>query len=331
MFNNHSVDVVEIKLEPHPNADLLSVVKIGGYTVVVNTEMWKDHKLGAYIPPESVVPQNDRFKFLGDKPKHYIIKAKKIRGINSYGMLTPLPEGNWKVGDDLAATLGIVHYEPPTTTDLTSGQACSPPPIYAPKYDIPSMRKYTKKVFSEGELVWVTEKIHGCNARFTFVNGEYFCGSRNEWKVNDTEKKNVYWDIFEKDQYLKQTLEKNPGLVLYGEIAGKTQNLQYGLKENRFFLFDVMQDGVWWDAKRTYEFALDNNLNYPPVLDTNGYPFNFEELARKVEEDSWLAATAGQSQLMEGVVVKSMSERYCEVLQSRAQLKLVSARYYEKN
>ena len=41
---------------PHPNADILSIVKVFGYTCVVRTQDWKDRSVGAYIPPDSAVP-----------------------------------------------------------------------------------------------------------------------------------------------------------------------------------------------------------------------------------------------------------------------------------
>lgn len=50
------VEVVPITLEPHPNAETLSVVKVFDYAVCVRTADWKDKLLGAYIPPDSVVP-----------------------------------------------------------------------------------------------------------------------------------------------------------------------------------------------------------------------------------------------------------------------------------
>ncbi|MBA2655546.1 MAG: hypothetical protein H0U70_01000 [Tatlockia sp.] len=48
------VEVVPINLEPHPHADTLSILKVYGYTVCVRTADWKDKKIGAYIPPESI-------------------------------------------------------------------------------------------------------------------------------------------------------------------------------------------------------------------------------------------------------------------------------------
>ena len=74
-MSNHSCDVVQVKLEEHPNADSLSIVRVGGYQCIVRTEDWKDGDLAVYVPPDSVVPDTEAFAFLGD---HKRIKVRKL-------------------------------------------------------------------------------------------------------------------------------------------------------------------------------------------------------------------------------------------------------------
>lgn len=112
--STHRVEVVPVVLEPHPNADTLSVVHVWNYTVVVRTEDWLGKDRGAYIPPDSVVPRNEMFAFLGEKTR---IGAKRLRGILSYGLLVPAPDGA-QIGEDVAERIGVTHYgvthyEPP--------------------------------------------------------------------------------------------------------------------------------------------------------------------------------------------------------------------------
>jgi len=156
----HTCDVVRIKLEPHPNADLLSIVRIGDFQCVVRTEDWQDGDLGIYIPPDSIVPETKEFEFLG---RHRRIKARKLRGEWSVGLLIPAPSGA-EVGDDYMKKLGIVHYEPEIQGNFTTGgENVSPPPGFYPTYDILNFRKPTfANRFIDGEEVVVTEKIHGC-------------------------------------------------------------------------------------------------------------------------------------------------------------------------
>ncbi len=120
VISTHLVEVVKIKLEPHPNADSLSIVKVYGYTVCVRTEDWQDGDLGAYIPPDSIIDTTrSEFSFLNkdiNKP-NVRIRVIKLRGIISMGLLIPAPSDS-KEGDNVAGILGVRHYEPLIPTEI---------------------------------------------------------------------------------------------------------------------------------------------------------------------------------------------------------------------
>ena len=118
-LSTHKVEVVPVELELHPNADTLSIVKVFGYTAVVKTEQWKDHRVGAYIPPDSVVPDSPEYAFLNG---HFRIKARRYGGVMSQGLLMPVPLGDFQVGDDVAEVMGVTHYVPPEEME-TGGDA----------------------------------------------------------------------------------------------------------------------------------------------------------------------------------------------------------------
>src|SRR3989338_1193541 len=99
------VEIVPVKLEPHPNADTLSIVKVFDYTVCVRTVDWQDKSIGAYIPPDSVVPNDANFAFLQGKTR---IKVRRLRGVVSMGLLVPAPAGS-QIGQDVAELLGVTH------------------------------------------------------------------------------------------------------------------------------------------------------------------------------------------------------------------------------
>jgi RNA ligase (TIGR02306 family) len=197
--STHKAEVVEIVLQKHPNADRLSVIPVYGYNYIGSTDSWKDVKLGVYIPPDSLVDTTmpefcelaSDAKYAEDSSKggkYARIKAKKLRGVVSYGFMIPAP-ANAKVGDDLAERFGILHYDPPVNTggkNKTSfyggGEVESGPNLYSPKYDVDSFQRYAQNVFVYGEPVFVSEKIHGANGRWVYHGGRMYCGSRTEWK-----------------------------------------------------------------------------------------------------------------------------------------------------
>lgn len=110
-------EVVPVTLLPHPNADSLSLVQVFGFTCVVRTADWVGRDRGVYVPVDAVVPDRPEFAFLDG---HRRIKARRLRGVFSMGLLLPAP---WdaEVGDDLTEALGVTKYEPPEESALSTG------------------------------------------------------------------------------------------------------------------------------------------------------------------------------------------------------------------
>ena len=310
------VEVVPIKLEPHPNADTLSVVKVFDYTVCVRTVDWQDKLIGAYIPPDSVVPKNENFAFLDGKTR---IKVRKLRGVVSMGLLVPAPDES-KIGDDVATRLGVTHYEPPMQNAKTSGEVESPPQgIIAPPYDVENMLRYAT-LFQADEPVHVTEKIHGANGRFVFHNNRMWCGSKNEWKRYDAE--NLWWRALSQNSWLENYCRNNPGDVVYGEVFGAVQSLRYGLKVGLYQIrvFDILRAGKF----HPYE-ALFNSTELQCAPSLGVHPFNLEKLKTMAEGNSLIE---GANHIREGIVVRPIVDRFTYEI-GRLQLKIISNAYLE--
>ncbi|MEK6878207.1 MAG: RNA ligase family protein [Nanoarchaeota archaeon] len=328
--STHKVEIVPILLEKHPNADALSLVKIygGGYTVVVNTDDWKDKTLGAYLCPDSFVDtKRPEFSFLGDHPR---ITVRKFRGIYSQGLLVPAPEGS-KIGDDVSDLLGVTRYEP--EVQITSrGEATKPPEGFRPNYDVDAWNKY-KYLLTFGEFVVITEKIHGCSAKYTYVDGKMYCGSKGEWKRE--EENNLWWKCLNQNPWIKDFCIENPGLTLYGEIYGPVQSLKYGRNGNNigfagFDIFDVIKSRFlsWveiWEVlgKDFRNVSLDR---WVPIL-YNG-PYSEKKVLEFVDGPS---TVSGADNIREGCVVQTIEDRYSNELGGRVKLKIVSNIYLSQN
>lgn len=323
--STHKVEVVPIYLEPHPNADSLSVVKVFGYTVCVATKDWQGKDKGAYVVPDSLVPNSGPFAWLF-KPEDlldakYRVRVKKLRGVLSMGLLVPVPEGS-NIGDDVAQILGVTRYESPEPMS-TGGDNEKGPELYAPIYDVDSVYRYSD-LFVQGEPVHISEKIHGCNGRFTYKDGKFYCGSRNEWK-KETES-NVWWKALHGNAQLKAFLMNNPEVIVYGEVYGSVQSLKYGHTQGKVSMaaFDILQGSKWLDAQEARDFA--PNIPWVPIIKTN-YPFDFEELKKLADGQSLIE---NANHMREGIVIKPMKERTCLEI-GRVQLKLVSNVFLEKD
>lgn len=324
MNSTHKVEVVPVVLEPHPNADSLSIVRVfSGYTVVVKSADWEGKTTGAYVPPDSVLPETEEFAFLGEQRR---IKVKKLRGVVSMGLLVPAPPGA-QVGDDVTSVLGVTHYDPPAEAS-TGGEAALPPIGYHPNYDVDSLRRYAS-VFVPGELVFVSEKVHGSSARFCCIDGRMHVGSRTEWKkpgsrIDDRqEPESLWWRALAKYPQITLFLQSNSDVTVYGEIYGRVQDLHYGVESGhdvRLAIFDLLLGSQWVSARDARGFAPD--LPWVPTV-ADGVPFDFDTVLALAEGPSLVP---GAPHVREGVVVKPLIERTCLEL-GRVNLKVIGNGY----
>lgn len=312
----------------HPNADTLSMATVEGCPVIFGTEMFKEGDPAIYVPVDAVVPETVQgTEFLG---KHRRIKAKKLRGIFSMGLLLPLePTLMGVIGcvqiepnpEDVASVLGITKYEEPEPLFMQTEQAPAPKtPSFPPVYDVESFRKY-HHLFTPGEEVYVSEKIHGTNARFVYWDGQLHCGSHKTWKAVD--ERNLWWRVA-KAYNLEQRLKHDPGMIVYGEIYGQVQDLKYGAKLNELFFraFDVYHTGVgqWFSYRPFLCWCDEMEIPRVPTLYKGEYT-GFEALAPLAEGKSTLA-----DHMREGFVIKPTDERWNNET-GRTIAKLVSEAY----
>lgn len=107
-------EVVQIKMEPHPDADSLSIQRVENFQVVLRTEDWKDGELSVYIRPDEIVdvtrPEFAWLKTKDGQTKHRV-RVKKLRGIQSMGLMVLAPEGSI-LGENLYEKMGLEHYDP---------------------------------------------------------------------------------------------------------------------------------------------------------------------------------------------------------------------------
>jgi RNA ligase (TIGR02306 family) len=335
-MSDHKCEVVPVVLQKHPNADSLSIVNVfDSYTVCVRTDDWVGINRGVYLPPDTVVPDTEQFKFLEG---HLRIKAKKLRGIESYGMLVPIPDlyspgdcgtPGVSVGDDLAEVMGMRHYEPELNAELKQrmGEQGDPPPMRGSDYDMEAFQKYGHE-FIEGEEIIITEKINGTNARYTFQsdadgNFRMYCGSHHVWKKPGD---NLYWNVLKYFPWVEAFCRLNSSVILYGEIFGAVQKgYDYGSTPSnpyQFRAFDIFAQGRFLDYDDALGGAQSDFL--VPVLFRG--PFSNAVIQDYISGPSMIY---GAKHIREGIVIKPVIERYSQRLHDRLILKYVSMDYLE--
>jgi len=292
--------VVRYKLRKHSNADTLSIADIEGsaWQVVVKTEDFEPEGTAIYIPVDSIVPETPQFEFL--REKKFRVKAIKLRGEYSYGLLLPNKE-NLPVGEDVTEKIGISKYEPPTPLEMT-GETITGLDWVVKYTDIERYENF-QDVLLEGEEVVVTEKIHGSNLRVSKKNNLLFVGGHN-WMFKESET-NLYWSAIKKNGLDGILLKGLPDeVVLFGEVYGrKVQTLQYGLTTQKIVFFDAFFNGRYLDWDDVVGLIEKLGLSMPPIVYRGAYHLD------KIKSLSYGKTLLSGEHLREGIVVKPVKER----------------------
>jgi RNA ligase (TIGR02306 family) len=291
-MSTHTVEVFEIKLLPHNNADSLSIIRFKNFQSVVRTEDWNDGDLAAFIPPDSIIPD-----YIAPYLKDRVIRAVRLRGEISEGLVIPAPIGS-KVGDNVMKELGIEHYEP-TPEGRGKEMSLNPPKIYTPVYDLENAKVYADSVFSVGDEIFITEKLHGENWRGLFIDDVLHVGSRTEWK--DNIEYQSHWNSL--DQNLELALRNNPGYMIIGESVGKVKGFNYGFSKEKtaVFVFDIYSTNEkrFLDFSEVRHFCYQNSINMVPVLYEGTYNGNIKYYFHYAEGVSYLG-----NHIKEGCVIR---------------------------
>lgn len=318
-MSTHAINVYKLKeILPHPMADNLQIVQIEGWTCCIRKDQFRSGQLVAYVPPDYVVDTNrPEFAFLADNKNNLIrIKVRKLRQVVSQGLVIPAPEGASE-GDNVIDQLGITRWEPLEPAE-TRGECTKGPNLVAPKYDLENYQNY-RDLIIEGEEVILTEKIHGANLRAVYHNGTQYMGSRTEWKADS--ESNLWWIAYRQNPWLKDFCEKNPDIIVYGEVYGRVGGFNYNLPKNKYGIavFDLYKDGKFMDYDEAVQ--LGSQLQWAPVLHRGTFS------ATKAAELAEGQTVLGNGQhIKEGIVLGLPKERL-DLKIGRVKLKLVSNEY----
>jgi RNA ligase (TIGR02306 family) len=292
-------------------ADNIEQAVIGGWNCIVKKGEFKQGDLTVVATTDAVIPQelSDKMGVTNYLRKGGRVRTVKLRGVYSECLIIPFAKTvgrtkivkTWEEGDDLMEALGIYKYEPPVRqVQLAGGRKIKykDNPNFHVYYKFPNL-KNVAGLFTEEDLVEITRKIHGTNARYgivkksklsfwdkvkkffgladKWINYEYVYGSHNVEKGSDSNgfySTDVWRTIDEKYgikeklwNYIKnRNVEIGEGIILYGEIygAGIQKNYDYGLTDIEFAGFDVKLRGEYLSTYDTWNLV-KNHIELPYV------------------------------------------------------------------
>ncbi|MFJ4890598.1 RNA ligase (ATP) [Streptomyces sp. NPDC088788] len=335
-----------LTVHDHPNADALELAQVGLYRAVVAKGAFRTGEHAVYIPEQSVLPA-PLIEELGLTGRLAGSAADRVRAVRLRGELSQgivcRPKALADVdlaraaeeGTDFAETLGIVKWVPPIPPTM-DGDVESAPGLL-PWVDIENIQRYPD-IFTEGEPVVLTEKLHGSACLLTYladgdrvhVSSKGFGSKSLALKENP---RNLYWravhahGVPEAAARLAERLGARR-VGIFGEVYGAgVQDLTYGADGRReaigYAVFDVSAeiDGEvrWLDAAE----LLTGELPLVPKLYEGPYAID-----RVLETASGRETVSGRGlHLREGVVIRPAVERYSPVTGGRAVAKAVSPAY----
>jgi RNA ligase (TIGR02306 family) len=383
-MSTFKAEVVKFSLQKHPNADLLSIATVKGWNCVVNTEsflksytshFYKNVDLAVYVPIDAIAPaDHPLLGFLDGKR----VKTIRLRGLYSQGVLLPIKDlvDTYPLsfkrfpqeGDDVTDILGIKKWEEPIKPygsklgylDLIRR------PDWLSKYtDIENIKNFNTLI-KEGELVHISEKLHGTSSIYALVDGVFYISSRNHcirttplevFKTTFKNKKlnrflgllnlskffgkkvivpppdnwwtkaNSLLDLESKVRRIAQFFNTDT-LALYGEIVGPSvQDLGYGVAPDKLEFYA-------YDLRLAIDSYDFTDLYVPPLeFDEVMNKFGIKQcpvLKIGAFEKQDLDLRSGKSLLAdhvkEGVVIKPLKPRTDPAV-GRLILKLISEEY----
>jgi RNA ligase (TIGR02306 family) len=291
MENNNSVCFVATinEIKAIPNADNIEQVVVGGWNAITKKGEFKEGDLTVIATTDAVIPEafSEKMGVTSYLRKGGRVRTVKLRGVYSECLIIPtkyIPGygDRYQDGDDMMEKFGIVKYEPPVRqVQLAGGRKIKykDNPNFHVYYKFPNL-KNVAGLFTEEDLVEITRKIHGTNARYGIVKKtklslldkikkffgnkwieyEFIVGSHNVEKGSESQgfyDTNVWYDIEKKydikkklwDYVKSNTMEPEigDGITLYGEIygAGIQKGYDYGLTEIKFVGFDVKENSEY--------------------------------------------------------------------------------------
>lgn len=253
-------------------------------------------------------------------------------------------------GQDVAALIGVTRYVPEVDAEDTGDQSAAPKRKHPktlkgwffyllyrlgfkgarksfalevnfkfPEYDVDALKNARRNKFRDGEMVTITEKIHGSNARAVFIlddeknplgPGKLYVGSHYQWKAQGD---GIFWKAVEQHPFIEQWCVQHPGMVLYFEVGPTQKGFRYGCEVGETFafsydVFHASRNEWYWPGNVGVE-------DTAPILYSG--PYSDVVVKRFVDGKSVVPKA---QHVREGIVIHSRERRL--------KLKVVSNQFY---
>lgn len=315
-------------IEPIVGADNIMKARVMGWDVVVKKDEFVPGAPCVFFEIDSVLPAEPWAEFL--RARGFRVKTARLRGVLSQGLALPvsiLAGEVPAVGTDVRERLGVVKYEPVTTSQDVSG----PFPAEVPKTDELRLQS-ALAVLDElrGRDFYVTTKLDGMSATYHRApDGAFVACSRN-WAL--AKGPSPIWRVAEQ---LGLPERLPPGFAVQGELCGPgIQKNRLGLAAPTLFAFSVFEvsAGRFLDHAAMVTWCAELGVATVPVerVVTGDAAATFEHSL-----ESWLEQARGlypgTRNRKEGIVVRPLVETWSPTLGGRLSFKVINNEFLLKD
>jgi len=323
-------------LTPIPGADAILCAKVLGWECVVKKTEFNAGDKCVYFEIDSVLPiaqWNDHLR--KEEGKKLRVKTIRLRGQLSQGLALPLsilPVGEYEVGMDVTALVGVEKYEPVVPAHL-AGTVKGNFPAFLHKTDeirLQSEPNVLQEAIDKKLTLVGTLKMDGTSFTAYRRDNDFGVCSRN-LDLKETEN-NAHWRMARKLK-LEEILRSEPrNLCIQGEMVGPgIQANRLGLNEVDLYIFNLfdIDTGKYLNIQELRDFCIKHGLKF--VHTVAGYYFDLyptatvEDLLKNANDLDYDNGTPA-----EGIVWRPFEETYSEVLKGRMSFKTISNRFLEK-
>ena len=330
-----SIQVIK-ELNPITGADAILCAKVLGWECVVKKNEFNVGDKCVYFEIDSVLPiasWNDHLR--KEEGKKLRVKTIRLRGQLSQGLAMPLsilPSGEYEIGQDVTALVGVEKYEPIIPAHL-SGVVRGNFPAFLHKTDevrLQSEPNVLAEAISRGLVLVGTLKMDGTSFTAYRRDEDFGVCSRNlDLKETDD---NAHWKMARKLKLEEILRGESSNLCIQGEMVGPgIQGNKLGLKEPELYLFNLFDINVGKYLSHDCVCRFSAKYNLKVVKEIKRFDFTIDkpvsvgdllQMANDLNYDNGSPA--------EGIVWRSKCGTHSEVLKGRLSFKTISSRFLLK-
>lgn len=324
---------------PIEDADKIECIGVLGWRCVAKRGEFSVGDLCVYFEIDSFLPIDERFEFLraGCYRKNELLgegfrlRTQKFRGQISQGLALPLsvlPEGEWKIGDNVTEILSVRKWE-------IEERASSNGTIIA---ELPQGVSKTEetRIQAEPELLseltgipyYITTKMDGTSVSMFRIDGRFgVCGHNYEYADDGA---CSFWTWVKKHELEQRLIGAGyEDIVIQGEFCGGgIQGNPLMLQKPDWFIYTVR------DVRKNIRLGLVETQRFCKVMGLSMVPVEEQgESLPYTSIDELLARARGKypsGTVKEGIVVRPQDPMYSPTISTALSFKVINNDYLIK-